>query len=264
MKLQEYCAKYVANLRSLYLLHQHFHWLTNGPNFYGNHQLFERLYKSAQENADLAAEKLIGIFGSVALDVKQQPDLLKEFLDKFPADNAEDMIIQSLKAEMMFLSFSKEFYDFLKKEEKLSLGLDDAIMSISSERESSVYLLKQVLGDRMNKLSTLAHKFSKKLAQIANDPTQLENGVRNAIAVHLANKNWGEVGFNNFSTKNQADHMVFQYNVIVPENSAPFTDKVKYPGGLNQFKQEIMKLVSDYLEQRGMQNVMQIITVNGK
>lgn len=163
MELTEYCAKYIAMLRASYLMYQNFHWITSGPSFYGNHLLFERLYKSSQDNADLAAEKLIGNFGSDALSIKNQAAFISEYLT-----GDDDIIQDALSAEKTFLAFSQEFYDYLEQEKKLTLGIDDAIMGIASSHEEHVYLLQQTQGTKMTKLNTLARKFQIKLAQVAN------------------------------------------------------------------------------------------------
>lgn len=262
MELKEICAKYVAFLRTLYLLHQNHHWLTFGVGFYGNHLLFERLYKSAQENADMAAEKFIGLFGREVLGVKEQSNLIKELLDKY--STTEYYSKHSLKAEQDFLEFSTSIYEKLKSQNKMSLGLDDMIMSIAGNREESVYLLKQNLGDDMSKLSMLAKKFQIKLAQnaIPDRASQLKQKISDTLNVNLANRNWGQVGFNSLSVVDKGDRMVVSYNLIIPTNSPPFVDKNKYPQGLNQFKQEMMKLVSDIADNLGVGNLVQIININ--
>jgi len=118
---QKLACFYVAFLRGIYLLNQNFHWITSGNNFYGNHLLFERIYKSAESNADLAAEKFV------------------------EAKNSSNLIQSSLKLEERFQELSEKLYECLESQGKLTLGLDDAIMSIASDRETSIYLLKQVL-----------------------------------------------------------------------------------------------------------------------
>lgn len=167
MDLKEICAKYVAFLRALYVLHQNHHWVTQGAGFYQNHLLFERIYKTAQENADLAAEKFIGLFGAESLAVDAHPKLMMEILNSY---KGKSLVEASLAAEKDFLGFSDKVYSEFKGnlKDKMTLGLDDMIMSIASQREESVYLLQSSLGDEMNKLSTLAAKFQKKLAQVAN------------------------------------------------------------------------------------------------
>ncbi len=166
MELKTLCAKYVAFLRALYLLHQNHHWVSQGQNFYGNHLLFQRIYESTQTNVDSAAEKIIGVFGADNLGLQEQNNLIKEFLDTY--QTSDSIIENSLKAEKDFLQFGEKFYTALKENDKMTLGLDDMIMSIANDRETSVYLLKQAMGKDMNKLSNLAKKFQIKLAQTAN------------------------------------------------------------------------------------------------
>lgn len=143
-KSNKIAALYVATLKALSLIHVHNHWLTRGDTFYGDHLLFERLYKSVLENLDLAAEKFIGLFGDEPLDYETQADLLHKVLLKYR--NLEGSPIEmSLAAEKDFLKFSKDAFDSFETESKMTLGLDDMLMSIASEREGAVYLLQQTL-----------------------------------------------------------------------------------------------------------------------
>ena len=139
---------YIASLKGMSLIHQHNHWTVKGESFYGNHLLFERIYKSALENLDLAAEKFIGIFGLECLDYNLQTDFLNKVLEKY-RDLDGSPVEMSLKIEEEFIKYSKYAYDCFEEEDKLTLGLDDMIMSIASDREESVYLLKQSLNKEM-------------------------------------------------------------------------------------------------------------------
>lgn len=143
-KCSKVAALYIATLKAMALIHQHNHWTTQGSDFYGDHLLFERLYNSTLENVDLAAEKFMGLFGDSVLDYDLQTNFLNKVLLKYKnlEGKPESM---SLAVEKDFLKFSKDAYDCFEKEGKLSLGLDDMIMSIASEREESVYLLQQTL-----------------------------------------------------------------------------------------------------------------------
>lgn len=124
---------YVAMLRQMYLIHQYSHWTTRGEAFYGDHLLFERLYKSAGEDADLAAEKMIGLFGAEGVEFNSQRDFMSMIAAKYAEFDGEPAIM-SLKAEKDFLEYSKQAYESFKDEGVLSLGLDDMIMSIASKR----------------------------------------------------------------------------------------------------------------------------------
>lgn len=137
-------ALYIATLKSLALVHQNSHWLTKGDTFYGDHLLFERLYNSALENLDLAAEKFIGVFGEACLDYDTQADLLHKVLLKYR--NLEGSPIEmSLTIEKDFIKLSNDAYQTFEDDNKMTLGLDDMVMAIASKREEAVYLLQQVL-----------------------------------------------------------------------------------------------------------------------
>lgn len=129
---------YTAYLRALYLIHQNNHWKCRGPNFYGNHLLFERLYEETQKSADTAAEKTIGLYDR--LDDMQ--DFVKTVARKYSPENyGGDCVKAGLEAEKMFLRISKTVYSKLEK--RLTLGLDDMLMELASKHEVHVYLLIQ-------------------------------------------------------------------------------------------------------------------------
>jgi len=136
----EMFAEYVGMLQGLAMVHQTAHWTSKGDNYYGDHLLFDRIYQSVSANIDLAAEKLIGIFGAKFMDPKKHAEYTKTFVDKY--DN-KDLTERSLEAEIDFLSFSEDLYEKIKENGDLTLGLDDLIMAVASEHETNVYLLKQ-------------------------------------------------------------------------------------------------------------------------
>lgn len=121
----------------------------------------------------------------------------------------------------------------------------------------------------MSKLSILANKFQIKLAQQAeiaeNQSGALRESLNSLLTVNLANRNWGEVGFSGLNVAKREGKTVINCNLVIPPNSPPFTDKRKYPQGLNQFKQEIMNLISDAAHRvEPDTGLVQIVTVNGK
>lgn len=143
-KCLKVAALYVATLKAIALIHQHNHWTTNGEMFYGEHLLFERLYDATLENLDTSAEKFIGLFGEECMNYDLQAELLNKVLLRYK--NLEGSPVEmSLSAVKDFLKFSKEAYDCFENEGKMTLGLDDMIMSIASSTEESAYLLQQTL-----------------------------------------------------------------------------------------------------------------------
>lgn len=144
-KCSKTAALYIASLKAVALIHQHSHWTTKGITFYGDHLLFERIYNSALENLDTAAEKFMGLFGPDCLNYTLQAELLNKVLLKYKGLEASQLE-RSLSIEKDFIKFSQDAYNCFKDEGKLTLGLDDMIMAIASKREESVYLLQQPYG----------------------------------------------------------------------------------------------------------------------
>lgn len=143
-KCNKIAALYVATLKSMALIHQQSHWLTKGIMFFGNHLLFSRLYESVQDDLDLAAEKFVGIFGEECLTYEFQTELLNGALSKY--NNLEGSPVEmSLAIEKDFLKLTSQAYGVFQAEGKMTLGLDDMLMSIASNREEAVYLLQQCL-----------------------------------------------------------------------------------------------------------------------
>lgn len=149
-RVEELCCYYISFLRSIALVHQNHHWLTKGKNFFGNHLMFEKLYSSAQEDVDTMAEKFVGIFNAECLDLDLQAKIIPKMLVKY---SGGDPVESSLKIESDFLEFADDFYHKLKAEEHLTLGLDDAIMAVSSSREDAAYHLKQAAKDSETSIS---------------------------------------------------------------------------------------------------------------
>jgi len=143
-KCEKVAALYVATLKAVSLIHQHNHWTTNGETFYGDHLLFERLYKSSLDSLDGAAEKFIGIFGAQCLDYKLQTDLLGKILNKY-SELEGSSAKMSLAVEKDLIKLSSDSYKCFEEEGHMTLGLDDFLMSTASKSEEAVYLLQQIL-----------------------------------------------------------------------------------------------------------------------
>lgn len=143
-KSKKIAALYIASLRAISFIQTQSHWTTKGDTFYGDHLLFERLYNSALENLDLAAEKFMGLLGPECLDYVLQADLLNKVLLKYKELEGKPLEM-SLTIEKDFLKLSKQAYNFFEDEGQLTLGLDNTLQTIADKREEAVYLLQQTL-----------------------------------------------------------------------------------------------------------------------
>jgi DNA-binding ferritin-like protein len=127
----------MAYLRALYELHQWMHWRTKGQTFYGDHQLFQRMYEKVADELDGLAEKAIGLSNNVdVIDPKGNAvaaaDVLEDF--QFSPEGA-------LAAERGFIGLVKDVRDNLG--ENLTDGLDNFLQGLSDTHEGHIYLLQQ-------------------------------------------------------------------------------------------------------------------------
>jgi DNA-binding ferritin-like protein len=159
--IEELSNLYVAFLRAIYITHQNSHWLCKGKTFYGDHLMLERAYKSAGDDTDAIAEKVIGVFGEEALDPILQSQFISKILEKNGTDNP---VATSLDIEKRFLAFSKKYYDTIKNEGKMTQGLDNLILQVADNREVIVYLLGQASkteGSKFAARKILLNRFAK-------------------------------------------------------------------------------------------------------
>ena len=139
-------ALYLASLQSSTIILQICHWKSVGKSSYSNHLMFERAYGISQDTLDKAAEKFVGIFGSECLDLSLQNDLRAKVLTRYESyDNPENLSKMAILIEKDIIKYSQDLYNLLEKENLLTLGLDDFIMSTSSRHEEIVYFIQQSL-----------------------------------------------------------------------------------------------------------------------
>jgi DNA-binding ferritin-like protein len=122
------------------------HWQTAGVPSYGNHLLFDRLYKSVQGEIDTLAEKTIGYFGLHAVEPTGLADLTAKRVQDWVAF-ANCHVERGLHSEEQFQEGVSQAYRQIKQMGRMTLGLDDFLMSVASNHESHTYLLQQLLVD---------------------------------------------------------------------------------------------------------------------
>lgn len=132
-------------LLALYQLYYFAHWTAKGQSSYSDHQLFERLYKSTQEEYDKLAERLVGLVGPEAVDgVFTLAAAKNEFWVKECGQG--DVLCAAQNGESETQAVLASAYRELDTHMALTLGLDETIMSLASQHETNAYLLKQRAG----------------------------------------------------------------------------------------------------------------------
>lgn len=135
----------LALLRAQYVAYQHSHWQSDGPAFYADHLLFQRLYESVAKQADELAEKMVGYFGSDGINPVGQAQAMAKWVAKWTAAEPQT---RGLLSERDCQETIQYIYDELKARGVLPLGLDDWLMSTASAHEENAYLLQQRLASR--------------------------------------------------------------------------------------------------------------------
>jgi DNA-binding ferritin-like protein len=138
----------LVNLRYLGMLHQTHHWISKGDPFYGDHQLYDRLYKTVVEEVDDVAEKAVGMGGEQNVCLGTQ---LKEMLmvsnvmgdqdDSVPTP--EGLAKKSLRAEVALIKVIVAMIESMKTQGTDSPGIENMLQGICDVHERHVYLLKR-------------------------------------------------------------------------------------------------------------------------
>jgi len=132
----------LARLRALFFIHWTAHWQASGPQEYGDHQLFSRLYTAIDAEIDGLAEKMVAGYGNDAVDLNRGVLLMAKAIVGAPGKGVE----RSLAAEKAFQEWLKAAYEALEKADDLSLGMDNFLQGVADKHETHVYLLKQRAG----------------------------------------------------------------------------------------------------------------------
>lgn len=128
-------------LRALHWAHWTAHWQSKGTSAYGDHLLFERLYKGLEEEIDGLAEKLVSYFGVEAVAAVPSMEFAEDFLDLY--EGVPDLYRKALSQEMHLQRALKKVYDSGKESGEMPLGLDDFLMSLANTHETHIFLLRQ-------------------------------------------------------------------------------------------------------------------------
>ena len=139
----------LAHLRALRWQYHTTHWQSKGPNFYGDHLLFERLYAGEGGGPDLDAEidglgeRMTRFFGAETVDDSAILPLTTAILAA--AGSEREPIRRAMALETATHEAIDHAYEALAASGHKTLGLDDFLMALADERDTAAYLLGQRL-----------------------------------------------------------------------------------------------------------------------
>jgi DNA-binding ferritin-like protein len=140
---------FIDLLRALSLLHQTHHWQTQGPQFYGDHLLYQRLYELADGQIDGVGEKAVGLGSTELVLARHSLENMRRFIEAVE-DSADVMDAPALKmakrsllAEKSFITAGEKLMNQLKSKGLLTRGVEQLLGTILDTHEGVLYLLKQ-------------------------------------------------------------------------------------------------------------------------
>jgi DNA-binding ferritin-like protein len=139
---------FIDLLRALSLLHHTHHWQTQGPQFYGDHLLYQRLYELADAQIDGVGEKAVGLGSPDLVLAKHSLENMRRFIEAVEDTDIMDspalkMAKRSLLAEKSFITAGERMMNQLKSKGLLTRGVEQLLGTILDQHEGLVFLLKQ-------------------------------------------------------------------------------------------------------------------------
>ena len=128
-------------LRAMQIHYHMLHWQAHGPSFGGDHKMYKTIYKSVTDEIDTWAEKLVYYAGPQSVSDTQVLSSINYWIARWSALKSESEI--ALIPELDFQTLSRKIIEELKQSGKLSLGVDDFIMSSCNKHERNLYMLQQ-------------------------------------------------------------------------------------------------------------------------
>jgi len=114
----------LALLRGLHWLYYSAHWQAAGPNFYGQHLLFERLYGGLPDEFDTLAEKLVARNGESSVAPVLIMAITQAWVAKWCPDSITP-IAALIAGENDLQATIRSLYDDMQAAGQLTAGLDD-------------------------------------------------------------------------------------------------------------------------------------------
>ena len=127
-------------LRAMQIHYHTMHWKSHGQNFYGDHIMYERIYKSLKKDIDECGEKSIALFGDNSIDEVELAQMILSWIIRWNSTNEHD---KAVMPEVDLQNVAKQTFDQLSSANNLSMGLNDFLMTICNKHETDLYLIKQ-------------------------------------------------------------------------------------------------------------------------
>lgn len=134
--------KITIQLRLMQLYYHNCHNFVGRQSFFSDHDAFASFYGAMEDAYDSVAERIIGLFGVKALDVKTQIKEIANKLQVLPCEQAKNNKIYFDKALILEQELNK-LLDVVIKNPKTTEGCRDLLAGLASDCEVRQYKIKQ-------------------------------------------------------------------------------------------------------------------------
>lgn len=117
------------------------HLQAKGATSYSDHLLFERLYKSVQDEIDGMSEKMVAAFGPEVVDAAARAADVVRLLQGWETSSPDAPLTRALAAELELQAALTE----VLKQSDVPQGWQNFLQGVSDSHETALYLLKQRL-----------------------------------------------------------------------------------------------------------------------
>jgi DNA-binding ferritin-like protein len=137
----------LVHLRWLGLITQTHHWISSGDSFYGDHLMFDRIYKGIAEDIDTVAEKAVGMGTEHNVDINMHVAQLAHLAGTYgsaqtmPTPNK--LASRTLVAEETFMQCIDDCVVRMNEMGTMTNGLENMLQGIHDRHEQNCYLLKR-------------------------------------------------------------------------------------------------------------------------
>lgn len=199
-------------------MYEHMHWRASGPNYYGDHLLYERLYEDIDDEVDLLAEKAVGIFGSDTIGPNKTVEETAHITKNLISDDAssDEFPNLAIDAEKKFIKVVSEALKVMSEDDEATDGIDNLLQGVVDKHEEHLYLLQQRAGKKeagvVTNLFKLAYYLDRKA--LYNEAKEIERvmqqlaervGIDTEELVSLAD-HFDQIG--DTATANAIDHVI--------------------------------------------------------
>lgn len=127
-----------------YWLFWSYHWRSQGPNYYGDHRLYERLYTARTAEIDRLAETISAIYGAAALNPAQAFQFVGPILERAEQAPGEfaDKSIKMVHGVMSALNAGNASL----RDSQHHMAVNNVLAGISDSQLEALYLLQQRAG----------------------------------------------------------------------------------------------------------------------